>query len=117
MSAELKDCPFCGGVAFMVQEGTHAQCLTPGCCIGPASSVDSWNARAPQWLPIESAPRDGSWVVLGRAGHDAVLLAFWHRLHSAWWGQGGGDGSWKKWQQATHWMPLPAPPEASHERD
>ncbi|HIE3891702.1 TPA: hypothetical protein ACXNG6_000195 [Stenotrophomonas maltophilia] len=54
---ELKACPFCGGSAFMVQEGTHAQCLTPGCCVGPVRGLDSWNTRAPQWQPIESAPK------------------------------------------------------------
>lgn len=43
---DLLPCPFCGGIAFMVQEGTHAQCLTPGCCVGPICGLDSWNTRA-----------------------------------------------------------------------
>ncbi|MHC1670467.1 DUF551 domain-containing protein [Stenotrophomonas maltophilia] len=49
--------------------------------------------------------------MLGKAGHDEVLLAYWDRLRGAWWGQGGGDGQWKKWQDATSWQPLPSPPE------
>ncbi|WP_141057057.1 hypothetical protein [Stenotrophomonas rhizophila] len=70
-------------------------------------------ALTPRWQPIETAPRDGRWIMLGKPGHDEVLLAYWDRLRGAWWGQGGGDGQWKKWQEATSWQPLPAPPEVS----
>lgn len=68
-------------------------------------------ALAPQWRGIDSAPKDGRWIILGKPGHNEVLLAYWDRLRGAWWGQGGGDGQWKKWQDATSWHPLPAPPE------
>jgi hypothetical protein len=99
---ELKECPFCGGSAFMVQEGTHAQCLTPGCCVGPVSGVDSWNTRAPQWRPIETAPKDGTRLMLwdSRAGGYAVTGA---------WVAGSADDH----ETITHWQPLPAPPEAA----
>lgn len=134
MSAELKTCPFCGGSAQGWRDVSRPEqkeagygslqygvkCASDLVCeaeiVGFATREEAdaaWNTRAPQWLPIESAPRDGSWIVIGRAGHGAVLLAFWHRLHGAWWGQGGDDGQWKKWQQATHWQPLPAPPEVN----
>lgn len=62
------------------------------------------------WKPISSAPRDGSWVMLGIAGRKEILLAYWHRLHQAWWGQNGSTGEWEKWQKATHYQPLPEPP-------
>lgn len=110
---ELKPCPFCGGAAFMVQECTHAQCLTPGCCVGPVSGLDSWNARAPQWQPIESAPEDGKCLV-------AV------ETDDGWWyGQLERDkrGNWIHEGEPTYcksyyfnphsWQPLPAPPEVS----
>lgn len=64
-----------------------------------------------EWSPIETAPKEGSWIILGKPNHNEVLLGFWHRLHNSWWGQGGSEGQWKKWQDATHWMPLPPPPE------
>ena len=64
-----------------------------------------------QWNPISSAPKDGRWIMICRAGHDEVLLSYWHRLHGAWWGQGGTAGTWEKWEKATHWKPLPSPPE------
>jgi hypothetical protein len=96
----LKACPFCGGSAFIVQEGTHAQCLTPGCCVGPVCGLDSWNARAPQWQPIESAPKDGTRLMLwdSRNGGYAVT--------GAW-----VAGSAEDHETITHWQPLPAAPE------
>jgi hypothetical protein len=78
-----------------------------------------------EWRPIETAPRDGSWFVIARAGnpddpefelgrYDPLMLP---RYVEA------GDGLYRKelqrgyeWQgfdnfnRATHWMPLPEPP-------
>lgn len=65
------------------------------------------------WKPISSAPRDGTWIILGRVGHAEILFGYWHRLFNQWWGQGGTDKTWKKWQEASNWMPLPEPPKAS----
>lgn len=61
------------------------------------------------WLPITTAPKDGRWIMICRQGHDEVLLSYWHRLHKAWWGQGGTEGTWEKWEKASHWQPLPKP--------
>ena len=70
---------------------------------------DSEKLRAdlsPQWQPIETAPKDGTWVLIwcGWVGHPRSS-AFEH-------------GSWQnlpwvansKDYNPTHWMPLPAPP-------
>lgn len=67
-------------------------------------------AMASPWIGIETAPKDGTWIIICKAGRDEVLIAFWHRLMGAWWGQGGSDGQWEKWEKATHWMPIPAIP-------
>jgi len=56
--------------------------------------------RAPQWQPIESAPKDGARLMLwdSRAGGYAVTGA---------WVAGSADDH----ETITHWQPLPAPPE------
>lgn len=82
-----------------------------------------------QWQPIETAPRDGTAVLVmrdnwpgsptGRAlecnGHNTYVAEFWQ-------GEGGGDGEWMCYTDMvqepecpivpTHWMPLPPPPGA-----
>ncbi|WP_019658936.1 DUF551 domain-containing protein [Stenotrophomonas hibiscicola] len=57
-------------------------------------------ALAPQWQPIESAPKDGTRLMLwdSRAGGYAVTGA---------WVAGSADDH----ETITHWQPLPAAPE------
>ena len=68
-----------------------------------------------EWRPIETAPRDGSgMMILGKSG---VVLSpcQWET------GEISEDGFWLWWQaepewltevkDPTHWMPLPEPPE------
>lgn len=57
------------------------------------------------WQPIETAPKDQS----------EILILQWKRIHHAQWGGDfhktwigvGGTGFF---DYATHWMPLPEPP-------
>lgn len=58
----------------------------------------------PQWQGIESAPRDGT-LILVPVGHGVMDVV-------SWWG-----GAWRETANAlairdepTHWMPLPTPP-------
>ena len=81
------------------------------------------------WQDIETAPRDGTWILLcgGRTDEDFYLRdepEAQSRIVSAFWllsprGDGDGeewsvgfwDGSWRTgYENPTHWMPLPAPP-------
>jgi hypothetical protein len=79
---------------------------------------------APAWLPIETAPKDGTEVILG--GGDTVETGSWQHHEPAtesgvevecgvpagWYGYvrfAPGEG------QPTHWMPLPAAPRAPQE--
>jgi hypothetical protein len=62
--------------------------------------------EAAQWRPIETAPKDGSTVLLYFADHSLAYpmigTGFWDGVTGQWWN--------KAWNEATHWMPLPDPP-------
>ena len=75
------------------------------------------------WQPIETAPKDQPLLLFGllevlesdrqlHANLDVPRRAagYWDEIDGAWSVQGG---TWEgPWIAATHWMPLPAPPEA-----
>lgn len=112
MSAELKPCPFCGGVAeqqncvveavvhctscYAVIRRVHARDVDTGI----DESASDWNTRAPQWQPIESAPTDGTRVLLWDTANGG-------RAITGAWVVGSPDDH----ETFTHWQPLPAPPE------
>lgn len=54
------------------------------------------------WQPIETAPRDGTWV-LAWCGTSCEQITWTDEDR---WGTGEG------WVRPTHWQPLPAAPEA-----
>lgn len=89
------------------------------------------------WQPIDSAPKDGRMILLGRCGNDddeVVPLSTAGRWQEGW-SDGvdvmgcddgfvdvdyqefypprtfGAEAYRSKGNQPTHWMPLPAPPE------
>lgn len=68
------------------------------------------------WRPIETAPKDGTRILLAGGGLQQINVGGWCERVGAWdceaegmfedgpsWGGGEEDGP-------THWMPLPAPP-------
>lgn len=76
----------------------------------------------PQWQGIESAPRDGTWVLVPDKSLNGfgVTAAQWRKGWvcyprtgntevEGWWLHGGFYGAQKL---ITHWMPLPTPPAA-----
>lgn len=65
------------------------------------------HARA-GWQPIETAPKDGTHLLVGSFRHTTVRVAYWSEGHDM-----------PRWQPAyssfgrcepTHWMPLPKAP-------
>ncbi|MXP42947.1 DUF551 domain-containing protein [Allopontixanthobacter sediminis] len=70
------------------------------------------------WQPIETAPKDGTWIVVydDRFKHSeaSYLIARWHRALKVWSGTSNSQGRFALWHDATHWMPLPAPPETAN---
>lgn len=59
------------------------------------------------WLPIESAPKNGIRVLLAFKGIDRAILGFWDG--AAWSTIDGRD--WTGWT-VTHWQPVPSVPKA-----
>lgn len=96
------------------------------------AELDSWledmaywmaivaDLTAGTWNPIETAPKDGTIVMLGAPG--IVEVGYWQDFHKAetecgvpvecdvdegWY---GSLDIWPSGKQPTHWMPLPLPP-------
>ena len=71
------------------------------------------------WQPIETAPKDGTEVLLGRFAegcrrHGRIRVDRWSLPeHGRGW-IGFGQFNPESWP-ATHWMPLPKPPDAALE--
>jgi hypothetical protein len=88
-----------------------------------------------EWKPIETAPRDGSWLLLKGGNHGIwrdddeveqapVVCAFYNGKNEYWcddandmvdyevWAYCFWDSGWRSvYVNPTHWMPLPEPPQ------
>jgi hypothetical protein len=118
---DLLPCPFCGEGRIYLNEPTDPRrrggsincpaCLVvmPGEIIGPKwrnELIGCWNVRASVWRPIETAPKDGTEVLVyvhRRMG--PLFMGATNSTGKQWWSRNLGD------VKPTHWMPLPAPPE------
>jgi hypothetical protein len=70
-----------------------------------AALDEALQPRVPTWRPIETAPRDGTKVLMRvKGGGDDIILAKWDGIH---WrlGQTSYDRT-----MLTHWCPLPVMP-------
>ncbi len=70
--------------------------------------------REAGWRPIETAPKDGTRVLVWRPRESGDHIAHAGVDHWRDDNAGGGSGSWyrsRRYQQPTHWMPLPTPPQ------
>lgn len=73
--------------------------------------------RLSDWQAIESAPKDGSDVLVFCDDTREMFVAFWNKKHKAW--------QYALWHDGTivacapaFWMPLPPPPkEPNNDRD
>lgn len=81
------------------------------------------------WQPIETAPKDGTRILVGRAGDmvgpDEIEITYWYEMEQWHW-EHVADDLYRKVQddprrswnnnggRATHWMPLPAAPKIQH---
>lgn len=93
-------------------------------CITPTCQAREYRAIAEglrllagmQWQPIETAPKDGSLIMIGGTSYagwfwsDAKWLDGWMMWSST-------DDDWNvECFEASHWMPLPAPPQGPDTR-
>lgn len=69
------------------------------------------------WQPIETAPKDGSKILLVD-GYDFMVVGWWGQssvgYHQKEWVYGECEGEYNSrniFDCPTHWMPLPNPPE------
>lgn len=70
------------------------------------------------WLPIASAPKDGTWVALWVVHPGDQITDAFERFDVGYWLTENANPGWERkadWEktwsgQATHWMPLPAAP-------
>ena len=63
--------------------------------------------EAQAWLPIESAPKDGTEVITGHPDGSIDVLR-WLEVKTN--RRGWTDGEYFALSWPTHWMPLPVPP-------
>ena len=64
-----------------------------------------------EWQPIETAPKDGTLVLVWDEDTGGAFAAQFLVEVTGW----GNPGEWMDWHgmrllQPTHWMPLPDPP-------
>jgi Lar family restriction alleviation protein len=121
MSA-LLPCPLCGERAQLhswedddvyLVACDHCDASTRHCS-GASDATLAWNRRADDWMPIETAPRDGTEVLVYAAMPDhlqwadpdkqlrqIVRVTAWHP-----------DAGWcvDELREASHWRPLPEGP-------
>lgn len=59
-----------------------------------------------EWLPIESAPKDGRDILLYRPGWmSSMCVGYWNLTYKIWRAVEG-----PQFINVTHWTPLPPPP-------
>lgn len=61
-----------------------------------------------EWQPIETAPKDGTPVILLREGKSVV--AYWGGQYGSRWCMDEWIAAYGLDQHPTHWLPLPDPP-------
>lgn len=75
---------------------------------------DSETAARGEWQDIETAPKDGTVVLLAMTDHHRSIFAGWwthERVMIPYWKTMSNWGrNLDREYQPTHWMPLPEPP-------
>jgi hypothetical protein len=110
----LLPCPFCGSSNVDPEGWASTERKGPACddCAGSADTVERWNTRVLPWQPIETAPKDGTPILITRPT-EWQCEEGWHvvRWDDDWWQVHDGKFDCPlRGPDPTHWMPLPVPP-------
>jgi hypothetical protein len=91
-----------GALGLEVSAGMAEQKRFAQFVVDALNAAESRTSPVGGWEPIETAPRDGTLILVCRAGDKD-----WPLRCRRW-----QDSHWRGWdaEDATHWMPLPAPP-------
>lgn len=65
-----------------------------------------------EWRPIETAPKDGSMILVCQSSNNIISSASWSYIYNHWATYPGPMGFIT---EVTHWMPLPQPPKENKE--
>lgn len=128
-------CPFCGhipslefdeGIRGTIKSGWYVECQNPDCEMhvrtisiwaektDPESehedakreAVKIWNSRHNAWQPIETAPEDGTEILVYAGSWNEICIAHFGTRSMTWSSRNADGGTCFP----THWMPLPAAP-------
>ena len=111
-----------GDCSFMGSEGCAGICPLDSTCVRPSTDQDTLE-QAKQWLKnnppespwqsIETAPKDGSDIIIGKKQANGILAPLSQQVFYS--VEAGRFLSYYptayKIEEATHWMPLPLLPE------
>lgn len=78
-----------------------------------------------EWQPIETAPKDDTFVLLATPTSRVALYGFWDGKQYNFcdepeWSEAMQEdyflmNSWREGRGPTHWMPLPSPPQEKND--
>jgi hypothetical protein len=94
----------------------HFRCVNERVCNCLLAAADVLALAAPQWMPISTAPKDGTRVLL-LLPDNSISVGFWHddkyaKKPRPFWRYDAWDHmvSICRAFQPTRWLPLPKPP-------
>lgn len=68
----------------------------------------AWQAARQDWQPIETAPKDGTWMVVCQSRNGIIKIARWSDIYKHW---STGITAMCYLAEVSHWMPLPPAPQ------